>query len=62
MTNMPAGLFISRAYGIAPVNMIGLPGWAMSERYDLNATASLTRIATPVQGAAMLKTMLADRF
>jgi uncharacterized protein (TIGR03435 family) len=62
MTNMPAGLFISRAYGIAPVNMIGLPGWAMSERYDLNATASLTRIATPVQRAAMMKTMLADRF
>jgi len=62
MTNMPAGLFISRAYGIAPVNMIGLPGWAMSERYDLNATASLTRIAMPVQRAAMMKTMLADRF
>lgn len=62
MTNMPAALFISRAYGIAPVNMVGLPGWAMSERYDLNAAASLTGVATADQRAAMMKAMLAQRF
>src|SRR5690242_1278752 len=62
MTNMPAGLFISRAYGIAPLAMAGLPGWAMSERYDLNAIASLAGVATPEQRAAMMKAMLADRF
>jgi uncharacterized protein (TIGR03435 family) len=61
MTNMPAALFISRAYGIAPVNMAGLPGWAMSERYDFKATASLT-VATDDQRAAMMKAMLAERF
>ncbi|HET9267290.1 MAG TPA: TIGR03435 family protein, partial [Vicinamibacterales bacterium] len=61
MTNVPVGLIISRAYGIAPVNMVGLPGWANSERYDLNATASVPG-ATTEQRAAMLKAMLADRF
>jgi uncharacterized protein (TIGR03435 family) len=61
MTNVPAGLIISRAYGIAPVNMVGLPGWANSERYDVNATASVPG-ATAEQRAAMLKAMLADRF
>ena len=62
MTNVPAALFISRAYGIAPVNMVGLPAWATSVRYDLNATASLPGVATAEQRAAMLKAMLADRF
>ena len=62
MTNVPAALFVSRAYGIAPVNMAGLPAWAMSERYDLNAVASLPGVATAEQRAAMLKAMLADRF
>ena len=62
MTNMPAALSTSRAYGIAPVNMAGLPGWAMSERYDLNAAASLTGVATGDQRAAMMKAMLAERF
>jgi len=61
MTNVPVGLIISRAYGIAPVNMVGLPGWANSERYDLHATASVPG-ATAGQRAAMLKAMLADRF
>jgi uncharacterized protein (TIGR03435 family) len=61
MTNVPAALIIGRAYGIAPVNMVGLPGWAGSERYDLNATASMPG-ATAEQRAAMLKAMLADRF
>jgi uncharacterized protein (TIGR03435 family) len=61
ITNLPASFFIGRAYGIAPANMVGLPGWAMNDRYDLNATASLTG-ATAEQRAAMMKAMLADRF
>jgi uncharacterized protein (TIGR03435 family) len=61
MTNMPAALFISRAYGIAPANMAGLPGWAMSDRFDLIATASLTN-PTADQRTAMLRAVLADRF
>lgn len=61
MTNVPVAMIIGRAYGVAPANMAGLPGWAGSERYDLNATASVPG-ATAEQRAAMLKAMLADRF
>jgi uncharacterized protein (TIGR03435 family) len=61
MTNVPAGLIIARAYGVAPGNMVNLPGWANSERYDVIATASVPG-ATPEQRAAMLKAMLSDRF
>jgi len=62
ITNMPAATLIARAYDIAPVDMVGLPGWAMSDRYDLNATASLRGVVTAAQRAAMMKSMLADRF
>ena len=61
MLNVPAGTFVARAYAAAPLDMLGLPGWAMSERYDLEATASLTN-PTPEQRAAMLRAVLVDRF
>ena len=61
MTNQPAAVFIARAYGVAPVNMVGLPGWAMSDRFDLSATASLER-PTAEDRAAMMRAMLAERF
>jgi uncharacterized protein (TIGR03435 family) len=62
MTYVPSGVLISRAYpGHAPIDMIGLPGWAMSEYYDVSATASLTR-PTAEDRAAMMRGMMADRF
>ena len=61
MLNAPAGTFVARAYSVAPVDMVGLPGWAMSERYDLEATASLVN-PTAEQRAAMLRAVLVDRF
>ncbi|HLG60238.1 MAG TPA: TIGR03435 family protein [Vicinamibacterales bacterium] len=61
MLNIPAGTLVARAYSAAPIDMVGLPGWAMSERYDLNATASQVN-PTAEQRAAMLRAMLADRF
>ena len=48
MLNVPAGTLVARAYSAAPVDMVGLPGWAMSERYDLIATASLVTKPAPV--------------
>jgi uncharacterized protein (TIGR03435 family) len=39
----------------------GLPGWATSERYDVNAKSAMAR-ATPAESAAMMRAMLADRF
>ena len=61
MTNQPAAVFIARAYGIAPANMVGLPGWATSDRFDLSATASLER-PTAEDRAVMMRAMLAQRF
>ena len=61
MTNIPVGTLIARAYQAAPVDMVNLPGWAMSDRYDVSTTSSLSA-PTPEQRAIMLKAMLADRF
>jgi uncharacterized protein (TIGR03435 family) len=62
MLNVPTALLISRAYSLTtPADIVGLPGWATTERYDVVATSSLSS-ATPEQEAAMVRTMLADRF
>ena len=62
MVNIPTGTLISRAYPPAvPIDMVGLPEWAMSERYDVSATSSLSS-PTPDERTAMLRAMLADRF
>jgi uncharacterized protein (TIGR03435 family) len=61
LLNVPVGTLISRAYpGHPPVDMVNLPGWAMSERYDVSATSPLSS-ATPDQRSAMMRAMLADR-
>jgi uncharacterized protein (TIGR03435 family) len=62
VTNLPVGTLISRAYPPAvPIDIVGLPAWAMSERYDVRATSSLSN-PTADQRTAMLRAMLADRF
>ena len=62
MTNVPAAILISRAYQpIPPIDMVGLPGWAMAETYDVSATSTLAT-PTPDDRAAMMRAMLADRF
>ena len=63
LVNIPIGTLVARAYPPAvPADMIGLPAWAMSERYDISATSPLARPATPEERAAMMRAMLADRF
>ena len=62
MTNVPAAILISRAYpSLSRVDVPGLPQWAMSERYDVSATSTLSR-ATVDDRVAMMRAMLADRF
>jgi len=61
MLNVPAMTFVARAYTSAPIDMVGLPDWARTERYDVVATASLVN-PTAEQRTAMLRAMLADRF
>ena len=62
MTNIPVTTLITRAYPQAiPIEMIGLPGWTRTERYDVSTTSTIAK-ATPDDRIAMLRAMLADRF
>ena len=62
MMNIAVFTLIARAYPPAiPAEMIDLPGWARTERYDVSATSTLGK-ATPDDRIAMLRAMLADRF
>src|SRR5262245_13284975 len=62
MTNIPVTTLIARAHeGIRPADIVGLPDWARSERYDVSATSTLTK-ATPDDRVAMMRALLADRF
>jgi uncharacterized protein (TIGR03435 family) len=59
--NVPVGTLISRAYAPAvPADMVGLPDWAMRERYDVSATSSFQH-PTPDEQTTMLRAMLAER-
>jgi uncharacterized protein (TIGR03435 family) len=63
LLNVPMMTLVARAQfpGIAPIDMVGLPEWARSERYDVRATSPLSRPATPQERAAMVRAMLVDR-
>ena len=62
MINIPVTVLISRAYPPStPGEMVGLPDWTRSERYDVFATSTLQH-ATADDEIAMLRAMLADRF
>jgi uncharacterized protein (TIGR03435 family) len=63
LLNVPMMTLVARAQFplVAPVDMVGLPEWARSERYDVAATSPLTRPATPQERAEMLRAMLVDR-
>ena len=61
MVNMPVRTLITQAYG--PVaDVIGLPGWAVNNRYDVSAAAKLSRPPTAEDRRAMMRAMLAERF
>jgi uncharacterized protein (TIGR03435 family) len=62
MLNVPVSALVARAYSpTIPLDMVGLPRWATSDRYDITATSSL---ANPSAGqrTEMLRSLLADRF
>ena len=50
---------VARAY--PGLEIVGLPDWARTERYDVATTSTLTT-ATAEDRAAMMRAMLADRF
>ena len=63
LLNVPMMTLVARAQFpiIPPVDMVGLPEWARSERYDVRTVSPLGRPATPEERAAMIRAMLVDR-
>ena len=62
LTNYPLAALIARAYPPAiPLDMIGLPSWTLSEKYDVKTTSTIPS-PTAEERKAMLRAMLADRF
>jgi uncharacterized protein (TIGR03435 family) len=67
VTNMTLSLLIHLAYGIEDDQIVGAPGWATSERYNIAAkvdtsdTDSLKKL-TIEQRNQMMQPLLADRF
>jgi len=61
MTGTPARFLVLRAYPVElqPAEVVGLPSWADSERYDVVVRAG--REATPEEMRAMWRALLADR-
>src|SRR5436305_388871 len=59
-TNATFRQLIQTGYDIRPYQLIGLPAWADSSRFDVMATTSSP--ASPKQMEAMLQNLLADRF
>src|SRR5262249_19749834 len=65
-TNVPLSLLVRFAYAIQDFQIVGLPDWKDSERFDINAKAE--REVPPGQLGAvgpyqkMLQALLADRF
>ena len=60
LKNVPLRTLIARAYpGMDEI--VGLPEWATTERYDVSATSTLTTAAAEDR-IAMMRAMLADRF
>jgi uncharacterized protein (TIGR03435 family) len=59
LKNVPVITLIARAYPGADI--VGLPDWGRTDRYDIATTSTLTT-ATADDRIAMLRAMLADRF
>jgi uncharacterized protein (TIGR03435 family) len=66
--NTPLRTLIQLAYGVEDFEILGAPGWAATERFDVNAIAGqeLAPLEGPTRGSQplrlMLQALLKDRF
>jgi uncharacterized protein (TIGR03435 family) len=61
-SNVSLDLLVSQAYQLrTPHDLVGLPEWASSDRWDVNAISSLAG-TTKEERMAMVRAMLSDRF
>jgi uncharacterized protein (TIGR03435 family) len=61
-TNTSLHDLIIFAYGIHPKQLIGLPGWAESDKYDLTAKPDKEGVPNPTQLRVALQKLLEERF
>ena len=62
-TNITLGILLGQSFPQSTQDMVGIPEWAASARFDVNATAPPgIGNATLEQHRAMMQAMLADRF
>ena len=59
---MPLFQILLGAYPPQPVPIKGVPQWALDERYDITATASLPGLPSAHQERLMMQALLADSF
>ena len=60
-TNVPAVLLLRAAHRVQPTQIVGLPGWAAADRWDVVATIP-DGPPTGDRQMALLRNMLKDRF
>jgi bla regulator protein blaR1 len=60
--NTPLSAIISFAYGVQPKQVIGLPPWADSDKFDIEAVPDGTGEPNQVQWKNMVQKLLASRF
>ena len=60
LNNIGLRQLINISHDIQPCQLEGLPSWAESARFDINATSRDT--ATPADLLAMVRSLLAERF
>jgi uncharacterized protein (TIGR03435 family) len=61
MVNAPAALIIRQAYGLQAFQVIGMPDWTRTERYDIRARAGDGVDVFPNM-APLLRSLLQERF
>ena len=61
-TNIPLRSLILRAYAIHESQLIGAPGWIVTERFDLDARVDTTPAGGPEALMPLLRTLLSERF
>src|SRR6185437_8355348 len=60
--NTPALMLITAAYDVPAYQVLGAPGWASSQGYDVSFTPETTEAASADRNAQRLRAVLRDRF
>jgi uncharacterized protein (TIGR03435 family) len=59
-TGVPLRVLITNEYGLQDYQIVGVPAWAASDRWDVEAKADAP--SAPAEKIQMMRTLLADRF